>query len=138
MEDTDGNYPVHLACANGASIEVIQTLIGRYPRAALLLNPNDDLPLHCLLSDEAFRDPASIREKVRVMLPPLLAAPHALHTPDSRYGMMPLHIMVYFQAAEYADLLKLRVGRAFCQSHLGQCRPPSLQSARFARNESPR
>jgi hypothetical protein len=108
MEDTEGHYAIHWACSHGASVSVLQTLMGRYPKAALLLNPNDDLPLQCLLSDTACRDPTSIRDKVRIMLPPLLAAPRAvLQTIDSRYGMMPLHIMVYCQAARYAELLKL-------------------------------
>ena len=51
MEDAIGYYPIHYACHNGAPLEVIQSLVERYPQTALLTKPNGDLPVHCLLDD---------------------------------------------------------------------------------------
>ena len=60
MEDSDGNYPLHAACANQACVEVMSLLVTTYPKAAIFPNASGDLPIHCLLdADHLFESTAT-------------------------------------------------------------------------------
>jgi ankyrin repeat protein len=50
MEDSTGQYPIHLACQNNASIDILQLLVKAYPKTALLQNQNGCLPVHTVVS----------------------------------------------------------------------------------------
>lgn len=124
MEDSTGYYPIHYACHHAASSAVIELLVDRYPAAAMLQKPNGDLPVHCLIQDKELcmaamttttaldsrQDEilAEARQKVTVLLRPLLSTPEKLKVaPDSGMGMLPLHIAVLLEAASYALLLRM-------------------------------
>lgn len=54
MEDATGRYPLHYACEHMAPVEVIRTLLEKYPKASRIPNGVGDLPLHGLLEPELF------------------------------------------------------------------------------------
>jgi hypothetical protein len=135
MEDSIGYYPIHYACQNGASAAVVELFVRRYSACALLQKPNGDLPLHCLvqnhdlmseiifilsdsLVDEVKEDESmhfdrakemllEIRRKLSVLTQPLLSDPTLLRLGDSTAGMLPLHIAILFQSADYRILLRM-------------------------------
>jgi ankyrin repeat protein len=50
IEDSTGQYPIHLACQNNASIDILQVVVKAYPKTALLQNQNGCLPVHTVVS----------------------------------------------------------------------------------------
>lgn len=50
MEDSQGLFPIHLACQNNASHEVLQVFVRAYPKTTLLQSSNGALPLHAVVS----------------------------------------------------------------------------------------
>jgi hypothetical protein len=131
MEDASGYYPIHFATQNGASFEVVNALVERYPNTALLATPNGDLPVHCLMTDQLMAilstdasiskvefpcsmtdAPSDIilketQKKMYTLLRPLLSDPSKLAVADCRYGMVPLHCAILFDAADYSLLLRM-------------------------------
>jgi serine/threonine protein kinase/ankyrin repeat protein len=135
MEDSNGYFPIHYACQNGASAAVVELFVRRYSACALLQKPNGDLPLHCLVQNHDLRgdlisiitdsvsDDANdsetihfdltketlleMRRKLSVLIPQLLLNPTLLQLEDSIGGMLPLHIAVLFQSVDYRILLRM-------------------------------
>jgi len=56
MEDADGNYPIHYACRNQACLEVLQLFVEEYPKCALSVTAEGELPLHALLDKNMFEE----------------------------------------------------------------------------------
>jgi hypothetical protein len=122
MEDSTGYFPIHYACQNRASPEVIEFMVKRYPQTARSQLPNGSLPIHCLVSDSlietAIRGVKNIgtsereqfeatRRKMRSLLQPLLSDSNKLQVAEACYGLLPIHIAVLFEAASYSMLLKM-------------------------------
>jgi len=129
LEDSNGMYPLHHACQNQACLNVISTLVDRYPRACRFPNGNGDLPVHCLLNQESFfgsteytlgaslaapmgwmsQEEESFRvsslqvmqQKIHVVVKTLATDNISLMVGSSAHGMLPLHIVVAFDAAPY-------------------------------------
>lgn len=140
MEDSNGHYPLHAACANQACVNVISLLVDTYPKAAILASANGDLPIHCLLDpDHLFETSATEgmgvgatlaspmgwisdsestfateqlkvqQECMRLLVQPMLmkANREALLIGSSAHGMLPLHIVVAFDAVDYKVLYQM-------------------------------
>jgi len=123
MDDASGMYPLHMACRNKASLEVLKILYHSYPLSALQQSP--DLPLHCLLTSDvvsmalsadindnetasqAYEYWQTMPAKVDLLLRPLFEDGDSLKVADSLFGMQPLHIALLFEAVPYVDLLRL-------------------------------
>jgi serine/threonine protein kinase/ankyrin repeat protein len=136
MEDAAGKYPIHYACQNQASLEVIKLFLEKFPRSALFQNSDGDLPVHCLLSQQyLFEPPQSgiilgatlaqpmgfltdkelswhkkvkevYRQKMAVLMNYLVSVEH-LQIASSAHGMTPLHIAVAFDAVPYNKLFQM-------------------------------
>jgi ankyrin repeat protein len=136
MEDAAGKYPIHYACQNQASLEVIKLVLEKFPRSALFQNSDGDLPVHCLLSQEyLFEPPESgiilgatlaqpmgfltdkelswhkkvkvvYRQKMVALMDSLVSVEH-LKIASSAHGMTPLHIAVAFDAVPYSKLFQM-------------------------------
>ena len=137
MEDTTGNYPLHYACRNQASSEIIQAFVDKFPRCAVYENSDGDLPLHCLLSDDALfmssnsgtiKGATLVRQNVGLqtekeilwqkrvhqcyrekvkILLEPLRTKQQLMVASSSHGMTPLHIAVAFNAVPYLSLYRM-------------------------------
>lgn len=116
MEDASGAYPIHLACQHGAHLSVIECMVEAYPQTALLQLPNGNLPLHTLLeedliakamSDNVQEELVAQRDKMAVLLRPLLSDADKLAVADSDFGFLPLHMAVLFQAVPYPIILRM-------------------------------
>jgi len=133
MEDANAMYPIHHACVNKASLDVIRLFVEKFPRCALFQNSDGDLPLHTLLSkSNLFEAPekgniegASLvhtkgllttkenehseklrqiaKEKMAALMKPLVSPEH-LRIPSSTHGLMPAHIALAFNALPYHKL----------------------------------
>ena len=136
MEDAAGKYPIHYACQNQASLEVIKLFLEKFPRSALLQNSDGDLPIHCLLSQEYLFEPSQsgiilgatlaqpmgflldkelswhkkvkevYRQKMAALIYSLVTVEH-LEMASSAHGMTPLHIAVAFDAVPYSKLFHM-------------------------------
>jgi len=83
--DRAGMLPLHIACANSASVENIQALLDEYPEAIRWPDNNGRLPLHA----------ACTNPRVELELLELLVQeyPEALKTFD-KMGAVPLHLSI--------------------------------------------
>jgi serine/threonine protein kinase/ankyrin repeat protein len=136
MEDAAGKYPIHYACENQASLQVIKLFLEKFPRSALLQNSDGDLPVHCLLSQQFLFEPSEsgiilgatlaqpmglltdrelawhkkvkevYRQKMAALMDSLVSVEH-LKMASSAHGMMPLHIAVAFDALPYSKLFHM-------------------------------
>eukprot|EP00980_Cylindrotheca_fusiformis_P029091 scaffold22715_cov128-Cylindrotheca_fusiformis.AAC.2 len=136
MDDEIGNYPIHYAVRNDASLETIRKFVHVFPRVALLQNAEGDMPIHCMLSKENLFEPPKtgiIRgaslvessslstekeiawqkqvkevqlEKMRILLKPLYQLEH-LKIASLAHGMTPLHIAVGFGVLDYNELYQM-------------------------------
>ena len=137
MEDTTGNYPLHYACRNQASSEIIQAFVEKFPRCAVYENADGDFPLHCLLSDDALftasncgvvKGATLVRQNVGLQTDKEIAWQKHVHqcyrekvkilleplrtkqqlmVASSSHGMTPLHIAVAFNAVPYLSLYRM-------------------------------
>ena len=48
-EDEDGDLPIHLACAGGLSLQVIEALMVECPKSWLQIDHQNDFPMCCML-----------------------------------------------------------------------------------------
>jgi ankyrin repeat protein/serine/threonine protein kinase len=136
MEDAIGNYPIHYAVRNNASLEAIRMFVEKFPRVALFQNAEGDMPIHCMLSKENLFEPpkngmirgASLAkpiglltdkeiawqkqvkhiqvEKMRILLEPLLEPQH-LKVASLAHGLTPLHIAIGFGVLDYNKLHRM-------------------------------
>lgn len=136
MEDAIKTYPLHYACKNEASVEIIRLFIDKLPRCALLQDGEGDLPIHSLLSREHLFEPpengivrgasltkpiglltgkevawqAKVREshldKIKILLRYMIF-PEQLKVASSAHGMTPLHIAVAFNVASYEMIYRM-------------------------------
>lgn len=131
MEDGNGFLPMHYACSNRACFRIIHHLLDTYPKSAKLTNGNGDLPIHCLLNEHLFEsetsrlcDGASLaapmgwtsngeskfvlrhlqmqQELIDMMVQKM--DQESMQVASSTHGMLPLHIVVAFDAVDYATL----------------------------------
>ncbi|GKY97209.1 hypothetical protein MPSEU_000679300 [Mayamaea pseudoterrestris] len=122
MEDANGYYPLHYACQQQAPQEVIECILHRYPQSALLQLSNGNLPVHALVNEQLLHIALSdfqqctraeqdlleaTRQKLAVLLEPLLVEPAKLKVADAQFGMLPLHLAVLFQATTYPIMLRM-------------------------------
>lgn len=84
-----GGLPIHVACANNASLDVISALIAAAVSAIKLPDENGDLPLHLLLRCGEVADIAVVNALVTCF-------PGVLSRTDS-YGNLPLAIAIKCQ-----------------------------------------
>jgi len=82
--DSHGWLPLHHACANGASTEVLQILTAAYPESKIVQDNQNRTPLHFYATRNA-DNPAAMATNVE-----LLSDTGAAELPD-RGGMLPMH-----------------------------------------------
>jgi len=80
--------PLHIACLRGASLNVIQTLLGYYPDGARAKAVFDRLPLHYACGSGANRD---------IVLALISACPDGPRTQDE-HGWLALHLACFYNA----------------------------------------
>lgn len=136
LEDSYGMYPLHYACQNQACLNVVSILVDHYPRACKFQNGNGDLPVHCLLEQDAFFSSSEyaaggaplalsmgwisegedslrldslqvVQEKIKATMGLLATDQPALKIGSSAHGMTPLHIAIAFDAVPYSTLYRL-------------------------------
>ena len=137
MEDGTGRYPLHYACENQASLEVIRLLLTSYPKAVKFQNGMGELPVHSLLdrnlfsssdtrgltigatlatpkgwtseAEESFRAEqlSVLQEKMSMLIEPLSRDEESLRKSSATHGMLPLHIAVAFDAVPYGILYQM-------------------------------
>ena len=123
MEDATGAYPIHYACRNGACLQVIQLMSDAFEKTATLYQTDFGLPMHALLSEELLtamtvmspddleadtkKDIEIAKQKMKVLVKPVIAEPSKLKIMGSQFGMLPLHIGLLFQAVDYRVLLRM-------------------------------
>lgn len=123
MDDSEGNYPIHLACLNKACVDVIRLMVEKFPKTTLVQKADYDLPLHCVMEDDivsyllAPRETdlpnnlenrlAAIRTKMGLLVKPLMSDTVKLQVAGRRMGMLPLHVVVLFQAIDYPMILQM-------------------------------
>ena len=136
MEDAHGMYPIHYACQNQASFEILKLFVEKCNSCATYQNADGDLPLHSMLSrDNLFSALKSgttqcaslvnphglltekekewqreimqaLKLKMRLMMEPLKLPEH-LKIPSFAHGMSPLHIAVAFEVVPYDRIFRL-------------------------------
>mmetsp|Transcript_7045 Transcript_7045/g.11143 ORF Transcript_7045/g.11143 Transcript_7045/m.11143 type:complete len:1851 (-) Transcript_7045:356-5908(-) len=132
MEDGHGFHPMHYACSHRACFRIIHDLLEAYPKSAKLANGNGDLPIHCLLNDKHLFDSESwslcggaslavpmgwtsnaetefaleqlkIQQELIYMMVQRMDR-ESMQVASSAHGMLPLHIVVAFDAVDYATI----------------------------------
>jgi len=135
MEDGNGSFPLHYACCHQSCFRVAQLLLDSYPKAARVPNGSGDLPLHCLLDtiylfeseswslsggaslavpmgwiSDVEAEFANQKLKMQQELMGILVQKmdhESMQMASSAHGMLPLHIVVAFDAVEYTTLYRI-------------------------------
>ena len=136
MEDALGMYPIHYACKNQVSFEILKLFVETFNDCAMYQNSDGDLPIHSLLSREnLFSSPihgvvkrASLAKylglltekekewqhevkrvqklKMKILLEPLKTPEH-LKIASFAHGMTPLHVAIAFAVLPYELVFRI-------------------------------
>lgn len=137
MEDASGQYPLHYACGNQASLEATRLLFMSYPKAVTFQNASGDFSFHCFLdpnlfgssdkrgltvgatltapmgwtsdAEDSFRAEQLriMRQKMSLLIEPLCQDEEVMKAASSVHGMLPLHIVVAFDAVPYTTVYQM-------------------------------
>jgi ankyrin repeat protein len=137
MEDASGQYPLHYACENQASLEVTRLLFMSYPKSVMFQNASGDYPFHCLLDPNLFGSTDQrgltggatlampmgwtsdaqdsfraeqlrvLQQKMSLLIEPLCQDEEIMKAASSAHGILPLHICVAFDVVPYSVVCQM-------------------------------
>jgi hypothetical protein len=137
MEDASGQYPLHYACENQASLEVTRLLFMSYPKSVMFQNASGDYPFHCFLDPNLFDSTDQrgltvgatlampmgwtsetqdsfraeqlrvFQQKMSLLIESLCHDEEVMKAASSAHGMLPLHICVAFDVVPYSVVYRM-------------------------------
>lgn len=120
--DNKAMTPLHIACENGAPIQIIKLLLTAHPPAAQIVGGHHErLPLHCLLASYIItNNNTTPSESIVAAL--IEAYPGACRAVD-KYGNLPIHLAcqaAHISDAIFTSILSMNPEGAYARNLSGQ------------------
>jgi len=103
----DGNLPIHCLINHNVLFLTMNSLTSRRIVDENGGSRDEDSVESTVVNARQLQFLEDIRDKMRALIPPLLADPSKLKVACSVFGLLPLHIAVLFEVAQYPTLLRM-------------------------------